>query len=254
MTSLADRVAIVTGAGAGIGRGIALALASNGANVVVTGRNMESTGATVEEILGRGGRALGIECDVTDRGAVELAVTRTIDTFGRLDVTVHNAAGDLPDVPWPVERITIQQWDSLAAPSIRGTFDFAQASYPHLRHTAGRFVVITSSVGMSGSAALPVYACVKALQRGLVKALAREWGPAGVTVNCIGPLARTRTLEQSFAANPDAESMLLGRIPLRRLGDPETDIGPAVVFLASDMGRYVTGQTLLVDGGMFTGL
>jgi len=113
-------------------------------------------------------------------------------------------------------------------------------------------VLVTSSAGASGTATLPVYAAAKAAQRGFLRSLAREWGADGITVNGVGPLARTRGLERSFAANPLAEAMLIERIPLHRIGDPEVDIGEVVAFLASASAGYITGQTIFVDGGVFT--
>ena len=116
------------------------------------------------------------------------------------------------------------------------------------------FILLTSPAGVEGSADRATYGAVKAGQRGFAKSLAREWGPIGIRVNCIGPVAMTPAMERAYAANPNLESRLNARIPLGRVGDPEADIGAAAVFLASEMSRYITGQTFIVDGGGFLGL
>lgn len=250
---LSGQVAVVTGAGRGVGRGIALAVAAAGARTVVTGRSDEGVASTVTEVRDRGGDARGFRCVVGDRASVDAMMASVHDTCGRIDAFVHNAAGDLPEARWPVEDVTDEQWASQATTSIRGTFDCAQAAFPHLERTGGSFIVLTSSAGASGTATLPVYAAVKGAQRGFIRSLAREWGPHGVRVNGIGPLALTRGLQRSFEANPAAEHVLTERIPLRRVGDATDDIGAVAVFLASWSSRYVTGQTLFADGGVFMG-
>ena len=114
--------------------------------------------------------------------------------------------------------------------------------------------MMTSAAGMEGSPNVPAYAMVKASQRALAKSLAGEWGSSGVRVNCIAPIAMTPAMASAFRANPDLESRLAARTPLGRIGDPAADIGPVAVFLASDLSRFVTGQTVVADGGGFLGL
>ncbi|MGE0308360.1 MAG: SDR family NAD(P)-dependent oxidoreductase [Acidimicrobiia bacterium] len=250
--SLSGSVALVTGAGQGIGLGVALALASHGADVVVTGRSAHSVDQSVESIAAAGGSAIGMTCTVGDRGSVDETIAAVAERFDRLDIVVHNAAGDLPEQRWAVEDVTPEQWASLVDVSLHGAFDCAQLAYPLLRRRGGRFIVLTSSAGASGTATLPIYAAAKAAQRGFVRSLACEWGVDAITVNGIGPLARTRGLERSFEANPEAERLLIGRIPLARIGDPQRDIGEVVAFVASSAAGYITGQTIFVDGGVFT--
>ena len=112
-------------------------------------------------------------------------------------------------------------------------------------------ILMTSPAGMDGSLMLPAYGVVKAALRGFAKSLAREWAPIGVNVNLVSPLARTPALDKAYRENPGMEERIAGLVPLGRVGDPETDIGPAVAFLAGDGARYITGQTLVVDGGRF---
>ena len=136
-----------------------------------------------------------------------------------------------------------------------GSIWCARAAYPHLATGGhGRLILLTSPAGVEGSAGLPLYGPVKAAQRALAKSLAREWGLDGITVNCIAPVAVTPALDKAFAENPELRGRIEARTPLRRLGDPEQDIGGVAVFLASDASSYVTGQTIVCDGGSFTGL
>lgn len=246
---LSGRVALITGAGGGVGRGLARAFAAAGAAVYATGRRLE----TVQETARGHAAVRALACDVTDRGAIARAVGVAVAEQERLDVVVHNAVHGSSDVAMRVEDVTDEQWQAQWGVAATASFDCAQLAYPHLRATGGSLLLLSSMNAAVGSATLPVYGATKAMQRGLAKSLAREWGPSGVRVNCLMPLARTPALDAFFAADPGNEPRLAARTPLGRIGDPEHDIGPAAVFLASDGARYVTGQTLVVDGGTFTG-
>jgi 3-oxoacyl-[acyl-carrier protein] reductase len=250
---LEGRVAIVTGAGQGVGRGIALALASAGASVVVAARRAETGEPVAAEVRGRGVSGVCIETDVTSRDAVHACVDQTVRELGRLDVMVHNAI-KAPS-PHRVESVDLTQWDDLSQTTVWGSIWCARAAYPHLAAGGhGRVILLTSPAGVEGSEGLPLYGPVKAAQRALAKSLAREWGPEGITVNCIAPVAVTPALDKAFAENPELRGRIEARTPLRRLGDPEADIGGVAVFLASEAAGYVTGQTIVCDGGSFMGL
>jgi 3-oxoacyl-[acyl-carrier protein] reductase len=250
---LDGRVAVVTGAGQGVGRGMALALASAGAAVVIAARRAETGEPVAAEVRERGVPGICIETDVTRRDDIDACVARTVDELGRLDVMVHIAL-KAPS-PHRVESVDIAQWDDLSQTTVWGSIWCARAAYPHLVASGhGRLILLTSPAGVEGSAGLPLYGPVKAAQRALAKSLAREWGPDGITVNCIGPVAVTPALDKAFAENPELRGRIEARTPLRRLGDPEQDIGGVAVFLASDASSYVTGQTIICDGGSFTGL
>jgi 3-oxoacyl-[acyl-carrier protein] reductase len=250
---LAGRSIVVTGAGGGVGRGIALACAAEGARVVVAARS--DTGAeTVDLIEHRGGAAEWIHCDVTRLADVEAAVDAAVTSAGGLDAVVHNATSRRSSEPVRLEDVSSDLWDEHASVSLRAAYYCAVASLPHLAARRGRFVLMTSPAGMEGSAMLPVYGIVKGALRGLAKSLAREWGPLGVTVNLVSPLAATPALERAMIDDPALESRLASRIPLGRIGDAEADIGPVVAFLLGEGGRYITGQTVVVDGGRFMGL
>lgn len=247
-------VALVTGAGQGVGRGCALALGAAGHAVVVASRRADNGEPVAAEIRARGGSAICVPTDVMDRGAIVAAVARAVDEFGGLDVMVHNAfSGTGP--PYRVEDATDDIWVPASRSAVWASVWCAQAASAHLAASdAGRLILVSSAAGIEGSASVPLYAAVKAAQRGLAKSLAREWGPRGVTVNCIAPIAVTGALEAAFEKNPALRGNLEARLPLGRLGDPERDVGSVVAFLASAAAGYITGQTILCDGGSFTGL
>jgi NAD(P)-dependent dehydrogenase (short-subunit alcohol dehydrogenase family) len=246
---------IVTGAGGGVGYGIAMAMARHGANVVVAARrpdNGEPAARAIDEASAHG-HAVFHRCDVTQRSSIEDTVAFTVEQFGRLDCVVHNAVSAVGP-PTEIQDIAPELWQGMISSAVRASFDCAQVAYPHLRTSQGSYLLVTSATGIEGSPYLPVYGMVKAAQRGFGKSLAREWGPEGIRVNLIGPVAMTPALEVAYKANPVLETRLVKRTPLQRVGDPAADIGPAAVFFASDLARFVAGQTLIVDGGGFMGL
>ena len=250
---LAGRTVLVTGAGNGVGRGIALAAATWGASVVVTSL-ADNGGETTDLVRQRGGTAEWLRCDVSSRLDVDAAVAGAVDRFGALHAVVHNATSRRSSEVQRLEDATPAVLDDHVGVSLRGAYHCAAAGHRHLRETGGRFLLFTSPAGMEGSAASPLYGAVKAGLRAFTKSLAKEWGPDGITVNCLSVLAVTPALANAYRERPELEERLRRIVPLGRVGDPETDIGPVVAFLASDESRYVTGQTIVVDGGRFTGL
>jgi NAD(P)-dependent dehydrogenase (short-subunit alcohol dehydrogenase family) len=249
--TLTGRVVLVTGAGQGVGRGIALASAAAGASVVVTARRTEAVDEVVGEIAARGGEALGVACDVTDRARVEAAVAAAVERFGRLDAVVHNATSAGSSRSSLLEDVADDDWDDQVAVALRASFHLAQASRAALAATGGTLVVLVSTAAMEGSAPLPVYTAVKGAQRGFVKSLAREWGPSGIRVNALAPVAVSRAMADFLEREPEARERLAERAALRRLGEVEADIGRAVTFLLGPDSGFVTGQTLVVNGGAF---
>ena len=194
-----------------------------------------------------------MRCDVTSRADIDDAVARAIAEYGGLDVMVHNAVSSAGP-PRPGQEMDSHLIGIQIATTVTATFHCAQAALPHLSRRPGTMLLITSPAGIEGSPNLPVYATVKAAQRGILKSLSREWGPSGVRINAIAPVARTPALERAMAIDPELEHRLVARTPTGRLGDPTDDIGPVAVFLASALARHVTGQTIVVDGGGFMGL
>ena len=247
--SLDGRGVVVTGAGRGVGRGVALACAAAGADVVVAapGDNGAETAAMIDE---RGGAGVWVRCDVTRQDEVIAAVATAAARSG-LHAMVHNATSRRSSEPTRLETLDAARWEDHVSVSLRGAYHAARAALPELRRHGGRFIVMTSPAGMEGSTLLPAYGIVKAALRGFAKSLAREWAPLGVTVAVVSPLAETPAMAAAAEADPGLRARLAARVPLGRLGDPERDIGPVVAFLASDDARYVTGQTLAVDGGRF---
>ena len=253
---LEGRVALITGAGSGIGRGIALALAGAGAKVAVTGRRLSTCEETLHLVKQEHGNAMAVEMDVTSEQAVRDAVEHVMTKWGRLDIVVQNAnvGGDSAQ-PVALESVTEDDWYRQARVAWDGTLHCAQAALPHLKASGhGRFIVLGSAFGLHGAAMNPVYAALKGGDRGLVKSLAREWGPYGITVNAIEPSAMTEPAEAFFAQNPAVRDMFIAMTPLGRMGAPRDDIGRAVLALSSDLMGFVTGQNLPVDGGLYTAL
>ncbi len=254
MTALAGRTAIVTGAGQGVGEGIARALAAAGANVVVATRRAETGEPVAAAIRDAGGLACFVETDVTVGGSVEAAVSEAVGRFGALEIVVHNAYK--PARAHRLDDADDEVWAPNARTAVWGAFYCARAAYPHLRAAGprGRLILVSSPAGVEGSATRPVYSAVKGAQRALAKSLAKEWGGDGITVNCIAPVAESPALTEAFAGDPDLRDAVAARTALRRIGQPERDIGPVAVFLAGDGASFVTGQTIVCDGGSFMAL
>jgi 3-oxoacyl-[acyl-carrier protein] reductase len=252
--ALAGRTAIVTGAGQGVGEGIARALAAAGANVVVATRRAETGEPVAAAIRDAGGSAWFVETDVTVGASVEAAVSEAVDRFGGLDIMLHNAYK--PARAHRLEDVDEEVWAPNEGTAVWGAFYCARAAYPHLKTAGsrGRLILVSSPAGIEGTATRPVYAAVKGAQRAMAKSLAKEWGADGVTVNCIAPVAESPALTEAFAGDPDLRDAVAARTALRRIGQPEQDIGPVAVFLASDAASFVTGQTIVCDGGSFMGL
>lgn len=250
---LEGQAAVVTGAGQGVGEGIARALASAGAAVVVATRRAVTGEPVAESIRAAGHDAVFVRCDVTDARDVQAAVAEAVERFGGLDVMVHNALAPAGP-PGPLQDAASHTIGPQIATAVTASYHCANVSLPHLRRRGGTMILLTSPAGVEGSAALPVYSTVKAAQRGILKSLAREWGPIGVRVNAIAPVARTPAMDAAVEANPALLDRLAGRTALGRIGDATDDIGPVAVFLASGGARYITGQTIVVDGGGFLGL
>ena len=242
-------VVIVTGASGGVGRGIAQACGAAGYRVWIAARR-EAEGAKVAaEVDAAGGAGRFVACDAGDAASVDAAVARVVAKDGRLDGVVHNATSALSPKPVALRDAPVAELRDHVAVSVRGSWLLARSAHPHLRAARGSLVLLTSEAGFEGKARLAPYAAVKAAQRGLARALAREWGPEGIRVNCVAPLATSPALDRAFELDPTMQGRVFGRLPLGRLGDPASDIGTAVRFLLSPDAAYVTGQTLMVDGG-----
>jgi NAD(P)-dependent dehydrogenase (short-subunit alcohol dehydrogenase family) len=241
MGVLEGQVAIVTGAGRGVGRGVALAVAAEGAKVMVLGRTLAKCEAVAAEIEGRGGEAVADRCDVEHRDQAEASVTRTVERWGRIDLLVNNAVSMTYG---SLRRLTEADMETMWQSGPMACFRFMQLCVPYLRESKGSGSSILPAPAMGG------YAMTKEAIRVLSRVGALEWGRSGVRVNSICPLAETPGWESFNETAPSGVGdAVVASVPLGRLGDPEADIGRAVVYLASAAGGYVTGTTLMVDGG-----
>jgi len=244
MFSLANKVALVTGASRGIGKAIATRLAAQGALVVCAARG-DNAKATAEAIVAAGGRAEAITVDVTDDAALAKAPAGIVEKHGRLDIVVSNAGITRDQLLMRMKR---EDWDAVIATNLTATFTLAQAAIrPMLKQKGGRIIAIGSVVGEIGNAGQANYAASKAGLIGFAKALAREVASRGITVNVITP--GMIDTDMTRAISEKAQVDWAAQIPLGRLGSVD-DIAAAACYLASDEAAYITGHVLAVNGGM----
>jgi 3-oxoacyl-[acyl-carrier protein] reductase len=240
---------LITGASGGIGRGVALACAEAGWTVWIAARRSAEAAAVAREVTAGGGTGRSVVCDVGDEESVGAALAAVTAEGHDLHGVVHNATSGLSSRSSSLLDITVDDLEDHLRVATRGCYLLGRAAFPLLAASRGSFVVMTSEAGFEGKRLLAGYATAKATQRGLVRVLAREWGPAGVRVNAVAPLGDSPAMARAFVSDPAMEARVMSRIPLGRLGDATDDIGVAVRFLLSDEARFVTGQTLMVDGG-----
>ncbi len=241
--ALAGKVALITGAGAGIGEGIARRFADEGARVVVAELD-GAAGQAVAETIG----GLFVRTDVSDRDQVENAVATAISEYGALDILVNNAWGG--GGIGRVEKKTDEQLAAGVAVGYYGPFWAMRAAFPHMKERGwGRVVNMCSLNGVNAHMGSLEYNAAKEALRALTRTAAREWAPTGVTVNALCPAAKSQAFFRAIGDYPELEAMADAANPMGRMGDPYDDIAPVAVFLASDASRYLTGNTLFVDGG-----
>ncbi len=242
---LANQVAVVTGAGRGIGRAIALKFAAEGADVVCVSRTAENSGKVAAEVQALGRRAWAFGIDVANATAVNEAAAKILAEAGKVDILVNNAGVTRDTL---LMRMSDEDWDVVLNTNLKGAFLFTKAFVrSFIKQRSGRIINISSVVGLMGNAGQCNYAASKAGLIGLTKSTARELAARGITVNAIAP-GFIETDMTSVLKEETRETVLKG-IPLASFGQPE-DIAQAVLFLASPAARYITGQTLAVDGGM----
>ncbi len=247
---LTGKVAIVTGASRGLGQEFGRALAAAGADLVITSRNVDSLAEFQREIESLGRRAVPLQLDVRDYESIQQMADNAFEAYGKVDVLVNNAGCN---VRQPALDVTWDDWNLVLDTNLRGTFFVAQAiGRGMVERGSGRVINIGSVTSVAGYAGLAPYCASRGGVKQLTMSLADDWGPSGVTVNCLAPGWFRTEQNKVLYENQAWLDYLVDRIPLRRPGQPG-DLRGAVVFLASDASRYITGQTLLVDGGISTG-
>ena len=263
---LSGRSAIVTGAGRGIGRACARVLAANGARVALAARGADEIDRLAEEIASDGGVAIAVRTDVTRRSDVESLVDQTIDAFGGIDVLVNNAGvfqmkplvptpgwtpGIASMVPGFETGLDDEDWYRIVDTNLTGVYRCCQAVAPHMmRRKYGRIINISSIDAEHGLAFATAYCASKGALRSFSKALAREWVRYNITVNCVAPGYTDTGLFPPVASNEELKAETARRnVPMRRFADPE-EIAYPVLYLASDQARYVTGESIVIDGGV----
>ena len=247
---LSAKVAIVTGSSRGLGQYLAAALARAGADLVITSRIIESLEPFKKALDEMGRKALPVELDVRDHESIRAMVGKVIETYGKIDILVNNAGCNISK---PAVEVSWDDWNTVVDTNLKGAFFTAQAAAAHMiPRRYGRIINIGSVTSVFGYAGIASYCASRGGIKQLTMSLADEWGRYGITVNCLAPgwfkTEQTRALYESR----EWVEYLVDRIPLKRPGQPH-DLDGAVVFLASDASEYITGQTILVDGGISTG-
>ena len=245
MSLLADKIAVVTGAGRGIGRAVALAYAKMGADVVCVSRTEENSAKVAAEVEALGRKAWAVAVDVSDTAAVAEAAKGILESAGKVDILVNNAGVTRDNL---LMRMSEEEWDTVIDTNLKGAFNFTKAfTRPFIKQRSGRIINIASVIGLIGNAGQSNYAASKAALIGFTKSIAKELATRGITVNAIAPgFIET---DMTAALGDKVREGILGNVPLGRFGSPD-DIAHAAVFLAMEPSGYITGQVLTVDGGM----
>jgi 3-oxoacyl-[acyl-carrier protein] reductase len=244
-TDLTGQVAVVTGASQGLGKAVSIALASNGATVACLARNADKLAATVSEIESTGGQGEAVACDVTDRAATDGAIKAIAEEHGRLDILVNNAGITRDKM---MRGMSDEEWDDVIATNLTSCFVCCRAAAGLMRRAKyGRIVNMASIAGLIGNPGQANYSASKAGMIGMTRTLSKELVSRGVTVNAVAPgfIRSEMTAELGDVVLEEVKN----RIPAKRVGEPE-DVAAAVLFLASRDAGYISGQTIVVDGGM----
>jgi 3-oxoacyl-[acyl-carrier protein] reductase len=245
MGQLDNQIAVVTGAGRGIGRAIALKFAEEGASIACVSRTAENSEKVANEVRALGRKAWSYAVDVADSKAVAAAGEKILAEAGRVDILVNNAGVTRDGL---LMRMSDEDWDTVLNTNLKGAFSFTKAfTRGLLKQRSGRIINVASIIGLIGNAGQANYAASKAALIGFTKSIAREFGSRGITANALAPgFIET---DMTAALNEDVRKQLLEKIPLACFGQAG-DIANAALFLAGPSGRYITGQVLVVDGGM----
>lgn len=243
MKNLKDQVIIVTGGAAGIGGAITTVLTERGASVVAVDID-EAAGK--KKVATDPDKIAFLKGDISKESVAQEAVALAISKFKKLTGVVNNAHASRQK---PLMELTADDWSLSMDTGLKGTLNFMKAAYPKLKETGGSIVNFGSGAALVGQKNQGSYAAAKEAIRGLSRVAANEWAEDGVRVNIVCPLALTEGVEKWKETNPDQYEEVARKNPMHRFGDPEKDIAPVVVFLLSDDSKYMTGQTLMADGG-----
>jgi 3-oxoacyl-[acyl-carrier protein] reductase len=242
---LKGKVAIVTGGGQGIGKAVVLRLAQSGAAVAVIDVNEEQAQQTAGEVRSLGVGSVALKVDVTDHAAASAAVKQVVAELGRVDILVNNAGVTRDQL---LLRMKPEDWDLVIRINLTGTFNFTSAVVPAMvKQRAGRIVNVASVMGMVGNPGQANYSASKAGVIGLTRSTAKEVASRGITVNAVAPGFIETAMTQKLPEAARAE--ILKKVPMGSVGQPE-DVANGVLFLVSDMARYITGHVLVIDGGL----
>jgi dehydrogenase/reductase SDR family member 4 len=247
MFDLKDKVALITGSTRGIGKSIAEEMARAGAKVVISSRKAEACDAVLKEFQARKQDAIAVPCNVGYKEQLQSLVDRTLAQWGQIDIVVCNAASN--PVFGPLIKVSDEAFDKIMLTNVKSVFWLANMTIPKMAESGGGSVVIISSIGaLRGSNVNGLYGTSKAAEAGLCRALAVEWGPKNVRVNCILPGLIKTDFARALWEDDERRKRREELTPLRRLGEPK-DIGGVAAFLASDAAAYITGQMIVADGG-----
>lgn len=248
MKKLEGKVAIITGGGRGIGFGISTAYAKEGANLVLTGRTPETLERAKESLENEYGiEVLTIAADGADEVAIKHVIKKTIERFGKLDILINNAQTSKSGIM--LAEHTREDFDLALMSGLYATFFYMREAYPYLKESRGAVINFASGAGLFGRLGQSSYAAAKEGIRGMSRVAATEWGPDGINVNVVCPLAMTESLEKWKEEYPELYAKTIQGIPKGRFADPEKDIGRVCVFLGSDDAEYITGETITLQGG-----
>ncbi|WP_336824948.1 SDR family oxidoreductase [Sporosarcina sp. USHLN248] len=246
MGKLLDKVVIITGGAGGIGGGMAKAMVKEGAVVAIVDVNKETGEEMLKELQTHSPKSMFIQANLMDHGNLYKIVNTVVEKYGRLDVLVNNAHASKQV---PLENTTQADLDLSFGTGFYPTFYLMQAALPHLKESKGNIINFASGAGLAGHETQGAYAAAKEAIRGLSRVAANEWGRFGINVNIISPIAYSPGVEAWSKAQPEYYEAVKNKIPLGRFGDVEKDIGRVAVFLASEDSQYITGQTIMTDGG-----
>lgn len=247
MIDLKDKVALITGSSRGIGKAIAEAYAEHGARVVISSRKAEACEQVAKELTDKGYEAIAVPCHIGDKGELQKLVDATMAKWGRIDILVCNAATN--PVYGSMTELTDEAFDKIMATNVKSTWQLCNMVVPQMAERGDGSVILLSSIAaLRGNTVIGAYGVSKAAEAALARNMALEWGPSNVRVNAIAPGLVKTDFARALWEDPERRQRIENQTPLRRIGEPE-DIAGVALFLGSRMGAYVTGQTIVADGG-----